>query len=286
MDVNNTLIQPEAWDFSKAKLTHHDQTDRGVGKTTSDKPVGDAVQEGTHVTLSAIGLALSRSNESQQIPDILVKKADKDSNDVILKSNDNEQQDQIDSEAKKSSEFGMLSAEEKKDLNKLRLRDMEVRAQIQAHLASAGKYSSGGVNYEFERGPDGQSYATRGEVNIDIPEGKTPEENLRIAIQVERAATSSPRPTQADRTVSSAARRKAALARKEILENAIRRGSQEFVIIGSGNPSKEEASTDKNSVGLPGNIAADAYIVNSKYNGSSKDENIDTDSGTSLSSAE
>ena len=111
------------------------------------------------------------------------------------------------------------------------------------------------VNYEFEKGPDGRSDA-----NFSIPAGKTSEENLRIAIQVERA-------------VSALARRKAALARKEILENALRRGSDEFVILGSNPAPIELKKSEAKMVELPGSIAADAYIPNSHTDSSREDDN-------------
>jgi|GEM_PF-5516640 len=226
----------------------------------------------TQVTLSAKGLALSRTNGHNDVPIILgVIQQDKSEKNTPNTSRDKSPVEEI--VDAKTSNVGILSLEQRRDIAKLRLRDMEVRAQIQAHMASAGKYSKGGVNYEFEKGPDGRSYATNGEVSISIPEGKTPEENLRIAIQVERAVTSSPSITQADRAVSALARRKAALARKEILENALRRGSDEFVILGSNPAPIELKKSEAKMVELPGSIAANAYIPNSHTDSSREDDN-------------
>ena len=164
-------------------------------KTQSDKPVDSIGQAGAKVTLSVRGLALSRSGESPHISEIVDVKSGGVSNNHITESR-GEIINADNAVANEDSQEPVSDPlKDKKEIYKLRLRHMEVRAQIQAHLASAGKYSTGGVKYEYEKGPDGRSYAIKGEVNISIPDGKTPEENLRIAIQVERAATSTSEPT-------------------------------------------------------------------------------------------
>lgn len=64
-----------------------------------------------------------------------------------------------------------------------------MRAHEHAHLAAAGSYARGGIQYEYERGPDSRSYAIGGEVDIDtssVP--NDPEATIQKAQAVRRAA--------------------------------------------------------------------------------------------------
>lgn len=112
-----------------------------------------------------------------------------------------------------------LTDEEERKVEKLRQRDRKVRAHEQAHLSAAGGLAVGGANYEYETGPDGKQYAVGGEVKLRIPDGATPEEDLRIALQVERAALAPADPSPQDRATAAKARHKAGEARLEITEN-------------------------------------------------------------------
>ena len=62
-----------------------------------------------------------------------------------------------------------LSKEEQAQVAKLKARDAEVRAHEQAHKNVGGQYA-GAISYEFQKGPDGRSYAVGGEVPIDASE--------------------------------------------------------------------------------------------------------------------
>jgi len=110
----------------------------------------------------------------------------------------------------------LLSEGEKKEVEKLEKRDREVRAHEQAHLSAAGYLATGGPNYDYKTGPDGKQYASGGETPIKIPDAPTPEEDLRIAAQVERAALAPAKPSSADYAIASRARQKAAKAKEEI----------------------------------------------------------------------
>lgn len=110
-----------------------------------------------------------------------------------------------------------LSPEEKQALNDLKARDREVRAHEQAHLAAAGPYAKGPPSFEFQTGPDGQSYAVGGEVQIDTsPVPGNPQATVVKAQTIKRAATAPANPSAQDRQVAAQAARLEAEARQEI----------------------------------------------------------------------
>jgi len=110
------------------------------------------------------------------------------------------------------------SSEQDKVLKEMKARDAEVKAHEQAHLAAAGGAATGGAHFSYQAGPDGKRYATGGDVNIRIRSGRTPEETLRNAQQVERAALAPAKPSGQDLQVASSARRMATQARTESVD--------------------------------------------------------------------
>jgi hypothetical protein len=119
---------------------------------------------------------------------------------------------------KKSTSGKQLTEDEQKEVEKLKARDREVRTHEQAHVAAGGQYVRGGINYEFQRGPDGRNYAVGGHVNIDVSEAETPEATVVKMQQVKRAALAPAEPSGADRAVAAAAAQKEQQARSEMLE--------------------------------------------------------------------
>jgi hypothetical protein len=90
-------------------------------------------------------------------------------------------------------------------IGRLAARDREVRAHEQAHAAVGGQLS-GSPSYEFQRGPDGVSYAVGGEVSISggvVP--NDPEATLANAQQIRRAALAPADPSAQDRAVAAGA---------------------------------------------------------------------------------
>lgn len=118
----------------------------------------------------------------------------------------------------KKSNGEELSEEEKRQVEKLRQRDQKVRAHEQAHLSAAGGLAMGGAHYAYQNGPDGKQYAVGGEVGLKVPDAPTPEEDLQIAVRLERAALAPADPSPQDRAIANQARRKASQARREITE--------------------------------------------------------------------
>ena len=55
-----------------------------------------------------------------------------------------------------------LTREELEIVKQLKVRDQQVRAHEQAHLAAAGSLAQGGPSFSYQTGPDGKRYATGG----------------------------------------------------------------------------------------------------------------------------
>ena len=83
------------------------------------------------------------------------------------------------------------------ELQRLRMREQEVKAHEIAHKAVAGDLA-GPVRYRYTRGPDGRLYITGGEVPLRLKEGRTPEETIEIAERIRRSALAPARPSPQD----------------------------------------------------------------------------------------
>lgn len=102
------------------------------------------------------------------------------------------------------TQAGELSDEEQAQVAKLKQIDAKVRAHERAHAAVGGAHA-GAPSYTYTRGPDGQMYATGGEVAIDISAESDPEATLQKAAQVAAAALAPADPSGQDRAVAAAA---------------------------------------------------------------------------------
>lgn len=106
--------------------------------------------------------------------------------------------------------------EEREEIRRLAARDREVRAHERAH-ATVGGLHAGAPSYQYERGPDGVSYAVAGEVNISVaPVPGDPQATLEKAEQIQRAAQAPAEPSAQDRRVAARAAQLALEARAEI----------------------------------------------------------------------
>ncbi len=122
-----------------------------------------------------------------------------------------------------------LSADEKRLVEKLQARDMEVRAHEAAHQAAGGGLA-GGASFTYERGPDGRMYAIGGEVPIAFREGSTPQETIANARQVKAAAMAPANPSPQDYSVASSATTMELKAQQELLKEKMQelRGEKEY----------------------------------------------------------
>lgn len=116
---------------------------------------------------------------------------------------------------------------EKQQINELKQRDLEVRAHEQAHASAGGQYASS-PQYEYDKGPDGRSYAVGGEVSIDVSKAATPEETIRKAQQVKAAALAPAEPSPQDLRVANEAVQMAAEARREISQAQAEQAREAF----------------------------------------------------------
>ncbi len=108
-----------------------------------------------------------------------------------------------------------LTEAERKEVQKLKQRDREVRAHEAAHKAAGGSIA-GAPSFETTTGPDGRSYAVAGEVSIDTsPVPNNPEATIRKMEIVRRAALAPSQPSGQDRQVAADAAAKIQQARIE-----------------------------------------------------------------------
>ncbi len=111
-----------------------------------------------------------------------------------------------------------LTQDQKMQVIELQRRDLEVRTHEAAHM-SAGAGLTTGASYSYQRGPDNKMYAIGGEVGIDTSPGKTPEETLKKAAQIKRAALAPAQPSSADLQVAATATNMEIEAKMEIQKN-------------------------------------------------------------------
>lgn len=111
-----------------------------------------------------------------------------------------------------------LSEEEKREVEKLKKIDREVKAHEAAHIAAGGSYVRGGAVFSYQTGPDGKRYAVSGEVSIDTsPVPDNPEATIQKMQVVKRAAMAPANPSAQDRAVAASAAATEAQARMELL---------------------------------------------------------------------
>lgn len=87
---------------------------------------------------------------------------------------------------------------------RMKLTEQNIRSHEAAHMAAGGGFA-GSASYVYAKGPDGKMYVVGGEVPIQAPEGKTPEETIKNMEIVQRAALAPPDPSAQDLAVAAAA---------------------------------------------------------------------------------
>lgn len=111
------------------------------------------------------------------------------------------------------------AAAQAQQLSRLAATDRKVCAHEQAHQA-AGAGLAGSASYQYQRGPDGRQYAVAGEVSIDLAPGRTPDETVARARQVQAAALAPVDPSAQDRAVAARAARMELEARGQLAQSA------------------------------------------------------------------
>ncbi|MCR5084377.1 MAG: hypothetical protein K6A65_02610 [Succinivibrionaceae bacterium] len=128
---------------------------------------------------------------------------------------DEEKEEDADPNAPKAPDGEPLDEQQVQELEELKKRDEEVRVHENRHKAVGGELASS-PQYEYTQGPDGERYITGGHVNIDMSEGKTPEETIEKMEKVKAAAEAPADPSTQDRKVAAEAMRTANEARAEL----------------------------------------------------------------------
>lgn len=109
-----------------------------------------------------------------------------------------------------------LSEEEQRQVQKLKDTDTKVQAHENAHAAAGGPHAAA-PKYEYTTGPDGNRYATSGEVQIDSsPEKGNPEATIRKMDIVIRAALAPADPSSQDLAVARQAQAERTKAQAEL----------------------------------------------------------------------
>lgn len=139
-----------------------------------------------------------------------------------------------------------LSEDERKEVRDLQKRDQEVRAHEAAHRRAGGRYASA-AEFEFERGPDGKSYAVGGHVSISTsPVAGDAEATVDKMDMVRRAALAPADPSGADRSAAADATAKRNAARAEIAaaqaEDSKARFDDNVDVSGPGRPDEDTAA--------------------------------------------
>lgn len=105
----------------------------------------------------------------------------------------------------------------KQVIQRLKATEEKVKAHEAAHKAAGGNLA-GSASYSYTQGPDGRSYITGGEVQIDMSPGRTPQETITRMQQVIRAALAPADPSGQDRAVAAQAASQMARAQQEKLQ--------------------------------------------------------------------
>ena len=189
------------------------QTD-STGKAEDRQAASRAEQGATTATSSVIKLPEDTVTLSGKQPDT---KTDPES---AKKTADNPKAAQTEPKSGEKSTATGQSAEDpavQAQITKLKQIEEKVKAHEAAHKAVGGNLASS-ASYSYTRGPDGQSYITGGEVQIDMSDGRTPQETVSRMQQVIRAALAPADPSGQDRAVAAAASSRMAEAQQQKLQ--------------------------------------------------------------------
>ena len=156
-----------------------------------------------------------------------------------------------------------LTDDQRKEVDRLKERDREVRAHEQAHVAAGGQYVRGGIQFEYQTGPDGRRYAVGGEVSIDSsPIPGDPQKTIQKAQQIRRAAMAPAEPSGQDRRVASAPSQMEVKARQELIEQRIEGEDGDEPAVGAENEfvksvAAESEDDSEEAMEVPGGKPAD-----------------------------
>jgi hypothetical protein len=99
---------------------------------------------------------------------------------------------------------GVQTPQAQQQVQKLKQSDANVRKHEAAHQAAGGG-NAGAASFTYTRGPDGKSYATAGEVQVDISPESEPSATISKMEQVKAAALAPDDPSPQDLRVAAQA---------------------------------------------------------------------------------
>lgn len=154
-----------------------------------------------------------------------------------------------------------LTEAEKKIVQELKKIDQEVRTHEQAHMSAGSGLVRGGASYSYTQGPDGQRYATGGEVSIDMSPESDPAKTEAKMQQVIAAAMAPADPSPQDYSVAASASRIAAQARVEKMrpneDDNTDAQKIEFEAVSSNNQTSKKVDVSEED-----DVASDDVVIN------------------------
>ncbi len=151
---------------------------------------------------------------------------------------------------------GELSKNEQALIIELKNRDIEVKAHEQAHKSAAGAFATGGPSFTYTTGPNGQRYATGGEVGIDISAvAGDPAATIQKAETIRRAALAPASPSGQDRAVASKASALLHQAISDLAEETKVNLSEKNQSTEENQATEETSETDKTNATESGSTA-------------------------------
>jgi hypothetical protein len=120
--------------------------------------------------------------------------------------------------AEKSYTRQELTPEQKRQVEKLKQIDRQVREHEAAHLRAGRGVVTSGANFTYTYGPDGKQYAVGGEVGIDTSPESKPQENIDKGIRIQVAALAPRDPSAQDRRVAAVGGQLESKGRTDLVE--------------------------------------------------------------------
>ncbi len=112
--------------------------------------------------------------------------------------------DNADGASATGSATGVQTPQAQQQVQKLKQADANVRQHEAAHQSAGGGHA-GAASFTYTRGPDGKSYATAGEVQVDISPENEPSATISKMEQVKAAALAPNDPSPQDLRVAAQA---------------------------------------------------------------------------------
>ena len=143
--------------------------------------------------------------------------------------------------------MGEMTLADANELKRVQTRADKVVAHESAHALVGGTLMLGGPAYQYEVGPDGETYETSGQSRIDMsPVAGNPQATIAKMQQVKRAAMAPLNPSGADRVVASQADQLENQARKVMKNKADKILEQNLIGVGgeSNHALQEQANAE------------------------------------------